>query len=168
MKKVIRLYKKKKKLVIGLMSGTSLDGIDAALVEIENSGIKTKFKELFFRSYAYPSALKKLILKNSHVGTARIDEISTLNVLLAKLYARAVFNLCREYGISVEQIDLIGCHGQTIHHLPRKKRLFGQDVTSTLQIGDPSTLAKLTGVVTCGDFRLADMAVGGRIGRAHV
>ncbi|MCX8010360.1 MAG: anhydro-N-acetylmuramic acid kinase [Ignavibacteria bacterium] len=161
MKKLIKLFNKNKKLVIGLMSGTSLDGIDAVLVEIKNNGIKTKFRELYFNSYPYPQKLKDLILKNSLPDSSSVDEICQLNFLIAKLYVKAIENLCREYGIDISSIDLIGSHGQTIHHLPKPKRMFGTEVRSTLQIGDPSVIAKLTGIVTVGDFRVGDIALNG-------
>lgn len=162
MKKLIRLYKKKKKLIIGLMSGTSLDGIDAVLVEVENSGIKTKFKELFFSVYPYPKKLKEMIMNNSLPGKGSVDEICTLNFLIGKLFAEAAINLCREYGIDMATIDLIGSHGQTIHHIPKPQKLFGKSIASTLQIGDPTVIAKETGVITVGDFRIGDMALNGQ------
>ncbi|MBU2443970.1 MAG: anhydro-N-acetylmuramic acid kinase [Bacteroidetes bacterium] len=162
MRKLIKLSKKRKKLVIGLMSGTSLDGIDASLVEIENSGVRTKFKELYFKSYPYPQKLRDIILENSLQDRGTVNQICELNMLIGKLYAKAVENICREYGIEVSDIDLIGSHGQTIHHLPKAKRMFGSEVRATLQIGDPSVISKLTGVITVGDFRTGDMALGGQ------
>ncbi len=161
MNRLTKLQNKKKKLVIGLMSGTSVDGIDAALVEIEGNGINTKFQQLFFKTYPYPKGLKELILKNSLRETSKVEEICRLNFLIGKLFAKAAIKLCKDYGISIEKIDLIGSHGQTIHHLPEAKKIFGEKIKSTLQIGDPSVIAKLTGVVTVGDFRVGDMALGG-------
>lgn len=161
MNRLTKLQNKKKKLVIGLMSGTSIDGIDAALVEIEGNGINTKFKQLFFKTYPYPKGLKDLILKNSLRETSNVEDICRLNFLVGKIFANAAINLCKDYGISIEKIDLIGSHGQTIHHLPKVKKMFGEKIKSTLQIGDPSVIAKLTGVVTVGDFRVGDMALGG-------
>jgi anhydro-N-acetylmuramic acid kinase len=162
MRKLIKLSKKRKKLVIGLMSGTSLDGIDASLVEIKNSGVKTKFKELYFKSYPFPQKLRDIIHENSLAGRGTVDQICELNILLGMLYAKAVENLCREYGIEVSDIDLIGSHGQTIHHLPNPKRILGNEVRATLQIGDAAVISKLTGVVCVGDFRTGDMALGGQ------
>lgn len=162
MAQLYKLQKKKKKLIIGLMSGTSVDGIDAALLEVQNSGLKTKFKELYFKTFPYPKGLKEYILKNSLRETSNVEDICRLNFLIGKLFANAAINLCDEYGITIDKIDLIGSHGQTIHHLPQKKRMFGESVNSTLQIGDPSVIAKLTGVVTVGDFRVGDVALGGQ------
>lgn len=161
MKRLTKLQNKQKKLVIGLMSGTSVDGIDAALVEIKGSGINTKIRQLFFKTYPYPKGLKELILKNSLRDTSNVEDICRLNFLIGKLFAKAAINLCKDFGISINKIDLIGSHGQTIHHLPQKIKLFSEEIKSTLQIGDPAVIAKLTGVPTVGDFRTGDMALDG-------
>ncbi len=153
---------KKSRLVVGLMSGTSVDYIDAALLSISGSGTSTKFKQLAFVSHPYPKGFREYVLKNSLPGTGSVDTISTLNILIAQFFADAVKALARKARIPCARIDLIGSHGQTIHHLPTARRLFGKSVRSTLQIGDPTTIAKLTGIVTVGDFRTGDMALGGQ------
>jgi anhydro-N-acetylmuramic acid kinase len=150
------------RLVVGLMSGTSLDGIDAALVRVTGSGTRTRFTLLEFAGYPFPRGLKRLLLKNSIPGTSRVDDIARLNVLLAGLYAEAVVKVARKAHIPLSQIALIGSHGQTIHHLPRPRRMFGRTIRATLQIGDPSAIAALTGITTVGEFRIADMALGGQ------
>ncbi|MCX8057375.1 MAG: anhydro-N-acetylmuramic acid kinase [Ignavibacteria bacterium] len=161
MKRLSELQNKKKKLVIGLMSGTSIDGIDAALIQINGNGIKTRIKKLFFKTYPYPKGLKEFILKNSLKDTSNVEDICRLNFLIGKLFAKAAMRLCKDYGISIHDVDLIGSHGQTIHHLPQKTKLFGETIRSTLQIGDPSVIAKITGIPTVGDFRVGDMALDG-------
>jgi len=162
MKELFKLAKKKSKFVIGLMSGTSVDGIDAALVKIKGSGMSTDIKLVDFITVDFPEGLKEFVLKNSQIGSSDVADICKLNFLIAQLYAEAIRQLCNHSGIPIEKIDLIGSHGQTIHHLPQPEALFGRQVRSTLQIGDPSVLAKLTGVVTVGDFRVGDMALGGQ------
>src|ERR1041384_738413 len=156
-----RVSKKKKKLIVGLMSGTSADGIDAVLVEVRGSGAKTRVKQLAFASYPFPHPLTRFILRNSDARTARLDDIARLNVLMGALFADAAKKIIRRAGVAPKKVDLIGSHGQTIQHLPAARRLFGKDVRATLQIGNPSVIAKLTGITTVGDFRLGDMAVGG-------
>lgn len=156
-----RLFKKKKKLVIGLMSGTSADGIDAALVEIVGSGTRTKLRLVAFDTYPFPRGYKSFLLRNSDASTARLDDIARLNMLVATFFADAVKSITRKAGKHQSDIDLIGSHGQTIHHLPRSTRMFGKDIRATLQIGSSSAIAKLTGIVTVGDFRSGDIAVGG-------
>ena len=162
MKRFLDLLQKETKLVVGLMSGTSVDGIDVALVEIKGNGTGTKLRQIDFLTIPFPEGLSEFILKNSTSGSADIGEIARLNFLLAQLYAAAVSSVCKQSRINIERIDLIGSHGQTIHHLPKSVRMFGQDVAATLQIGDPSVLAKVTGKITVGDFRVGDMALGGQ------
>jgi anhydro-N-acetylmuramic acid kinase len=149
-------------LVVGLMSGTSLDGIDAVLVRIRGAGPSTRFTQLACVRTPFPRGVRKLILKNSSPGTSRVDEIARLNMLLAHLYADAVHAVVRAGKKTIGELDLIGSHGQTIQHLPRPAMMFGRKIRTTLQIGDPSALAALTGVTTVGDFRVADMALGGQ------
>jgi anhydro-N-acetylmuramic acid kinase len=149
-------------LVVGLMSGTSLDGIDAVLLRVRGNGASTRFVQVAYAEFPFPRGLRSAILKNSVPATSRVDEITRLNVVLGDLYARAVVHLARRGGVPLRSIDLIGSHGQTIQHLPRPARVFGRTVRGTLQIGDPSVIAALTGITTVGDFRIADMAVGGQ------
>ncbi len=162
MQKLIELSKKEKKYVIGLMSGTSLDGTDAALVEITGNGVNTKLNLVGFIEHPFPQGLKQMILNNSMVETSRVDEISQLNFLISKIYVDGIKRLCEEVNFPLEKVDLIGSHGQTIHHLPNPAELFGFEIASTLQIADPSVIAKLTGVVTVGNFRTGDIALGGQ------
>jgi anhydro-N-acetylmuramic acid kinase len=158
---LIKLSGKKKKNVIGLMSGTSADGIDAVLVELKDSGTKTKIRQTAFYTFPYDSKLKEFILRNSSAETARLDDIVRLNILLGELFADAANRIIRKAGLKNTDIDLIGSHGQTIQHLPESKKFFGKQISATLQIGDPAVIAKRTGIVTVGDFRVADVAVGG-------
>ena len=143
------------------MSGTSADGTDAALVRISGSGTSTRITQLAFDTYPYPAGLRKLVLDISVPGRGSVDLLCELNILIAHFFSDAVKKIARKARVKLSDIDLIGSHGQTVQHLPRPKRTFGKVVRSTLQIGDPSTIAKLTGIPTVGDFRVADMAVGG-------
>ncbi len=162
MKQLVELFEKKSRLVIGLMSGTSVDGIDAAIAEIEGSGTGMKMRQIDFITVPFPEGFKELVIRNSLTGTSDVADIARLNFLIAQLYADAVRRLCNHAGVKTQDVDLIGSHGQTIHHLPRAERMFGKDVSATLQIGDPSVLAKLTGIATVGDFRVGDIALGGQ------
>jgi len=152
---------KKTKYIIGLMSGTSVDGVDVALTKIANSGVKTKVKQLGFLTYPYPAQMKNLILRNAEMNEGNVTDICKLNFLIARVYVDAIKKLCSKIKFPLNKIDLIGSHGQTIQHLPKKEKLFGYDTRSTLQIGDPSVIAKLTGILTIGDFRVGDIALGG-------
>ena len=152
----------KSNLVVGLMSGTSLDGVEAVLLSVTGEGVKTKFDQLAFIERPFPRGLRKLLLRNSSPETSRVDDIARLNFFLAELYAEAVRRVARRGKVRLSQIALIGSHGQTIQHLPKPHKMFGRTIRSTLQVGDPSVVATLTGVLTIGDFRVADMAVGGQ------
>lgn len=162
MSKLSTLQKKRSKLVVGLISGTSADGIDAALVRITGSGTSTRLEQIAFDTYQYPPELRTLILENSLPGTGSVDLICQINVLVAHFFADAVKKIARKARVPLSDIDLVGSHGQTVHHLPVPKELFGKVIRSGLQIGDPSTIAQLTGITTVGDFRMADMAAGGQ------
>jgi len=162
MKKLEELSKKQTKLVIGLMSGTSVDGIDVVLLKVTGNGTNTKFEQLEFETYPFPDGFKEFVLKNSLRDTSNVEDICRLNMLYPQLYAEAIFKLCDKAKIKISDVDLIGNHGQTIHHLPQPYEMFGHKVRSTLQISDTSALAKLTGVVTVGNFRNADMAFDGQ------
>src|SRR6202521_5146327 len=126
------------------MSGTSLDGIDVAVVEVGSRQVET----IGFISTPYPAAVRAAILAVSDTSTTTAA-ISRLNYQLAELYARAVIRAVRRYG----PIELIGCHGQTIFH---------EGGSHTLQIGEPSILAERTGVPVVANFRARDIAAGGQ------
>jgi anhydro-N-acetylmuramic acid kinase len=161
MKQLFELTKKEKKNVVGLMSGTSLDGVDVVLIEVEGSGTFTKLNVLGYLEHPFPTGLKEKILKNSVKESSNVEDISQLNFLLPNIYYEAIKELCANINFNLANIDLIGSHGQTIQHLPNPKEYFAKNISSTLQIGDPSVLAKLSGITTIGDFRTGDIALGG-------
>lgn len=130
--------------VAGIMSGTSLDGIDVAIVEIRGRRVET----IGFTSTPYPAALRAAILAVSNANT-HTAAISRLNYQLAERYAQAVRRAVRRFG----PVDLIGCHGQTVYHEGR---------SNTLQLGEPAVLAERTGVTVVSNFRARDIAAGGQ------
>jgi anhydro-N-acetylmuramic acid kinase len=156
-KRIQEISDKQKMRVVGLMSGTSVDGVDAAVVEIDRG----KVRLLAFDTFAYPAALRLRILNLCRPESARLDDICHYNFVLGEVFADSVIKLCSKNGISIGSIDLIGSHGQTIYHQPSGKRYSGKTVHSTLQIGEPSVIAERTGVTTVADFRPRDMAAGG-------
>jgi len=143
------------------MSGTSADGIDVALVSFTPRRDGTAMRIIGCRTIPYPKGFRAFLLKNSDPGTARLDQISDLNFLVAEFFSGALSRTCTSLGIAVGELDLIGSHGQTISHSPKARRLFGKKIRSTLQVGDPAAIAKLTGVPTVGNFRAGDVALGG-------
>lgn len=160
-KNFITTSRKKSKNVIGLMSGTSVDGVDVVLVRLTGNGINTKINQIGFLTYPFPKKMREMILCNAETNGGNVTEICKLNFMISRVYVNAIKSLCRKIKFPLNKIDLIGSHGQTVHHLPKKEKMFGYGTSSTLQIGDPSVIAKLTGVLTIGDFRVGDVALGG-------
>ena len=155
MKPFIDLLQKEKKLIIGLMSGTSADGVDVALVEVTGSGMTTEISLKAFETISYTSEIRSRIFDLFSVETARVDEICTMNFMLGKLFSESVLTVLEKVGVPPTQVDLIGSHGQTIHHMP------SAEVPATLQIGEPAVIAHKTGIPAVADFRVADVAAGG-------
>lgn len=151
----------KPKNIIGILSGTSVDSIDCVLLEAQGFGVKTKLAVKEFYSKRYPNELKKLILKNSHKATSNVEDICFLNFAVGKAFANTILEFLAKKKISSSSVSFIGSHGQTIHHIPQEKKAAGIKTKATLQIGDPSVIAVLTGITTIGDFRIADMAHNG-------
>jgi anhydro-N-acetylmuramic acid kinase len=146
-----------------MMSGTSADGIDAALVRIEGAppAISAKFET--YHHVTYPARVREAVLKFANGAAGGAGEISALNFLIGEEFARAALKACKRWGIVASEIDLIGSHGQTIFHKGTAGRRSRRgDIASTMQIGEPSVIAARTGVTTIGDFRPADMAAGGQ------
>lgn len=139
--------------VAGIMSGTSLDGVDVAVVDI--AGLH-RITTVAFRTTPYPAKVREALLGVSNAAT-HTAAISRLNFLLPELYAEAL-----EATHPLKGIELIGCHGQTIYHEGAPARYLGRQVASTLQIGEAAVLAERTGVPVVSNFRPRDMAAGGR------
>ncbi|MDK1030975.1 MAG: anhydro-N-acetylmuramic acid kinase [Planctomycetia bacterium] len=157
MKTIADIAKKKTLRVAGLMSGTSADGVDAAIVDISHRGVKVKA----FDTFAYLPALRRAVLDLCNTATARVDDICHYNFVLGEVFADAVVKLARKARIPLASIDLIGSHGQTIHHIPEGRRFGKTRVRSTLQIAESSVIAERTGITTVADFRPRDIAAGG-------
>jgi anhydro-N-acetylmuramic acid kinase len=144
--------------VVGLMSGTSVDGVDAAIVDVTGRRVKL----LAFETFPYPPALRERLFALFDPATARIDELSCLNFAVGEAFADAVLRLTRRSGIALRSIDLIGSHGQTVWHDPEGRRVGRRKIRSTLQIGEPCVIAERTGITTVADFRPRDVAAGGQ------
>ncbi len=158
---LIRLKEKKSRNVIGLMSGTSCDGIDACLVKITGNGLSTKVDIIGFETYLYKNEIRKLIFEASCKETGTVDKICQLNFILGKLFADAARQIAGKLSVPLSDIDIIGSHGQTIYHVSSLKEKNDKEVRSTLQIGESSVIAQETGVTTVSDFRTRDLAAGG-------
>ncbi|MBV8811903.1 MAG: anhydro-N-acetylmuramic acid kinase [Acidobacteriaceae bacterium] len=143
------------------MSGTSLDGIDVAIVDITGSGFKAKINVLTSHSVPYPRKIREALLAISNMS-AFTGDISRLNFVLGELYAEALEETAERAQIPLSTIKLIGCHGQTIFHEGQGAQYLGKKVASTFQIGESSVISERTGIDVISNFRERDMAAGGR------
>jgi anhydro-N-acetylmuramic acid kinase len=149
-------------LVMGLMSGTSADGIDVALAEVHGAPPKLRTRLVAHASRRMPDALRKEVLRVGEGAACTAGEVSQLNFRLGMAFAEAAVSACREFRVALSRVELIGSHGQTIFHQGTPVSFWGRSTASTLQIGEPSVIAAETRIPTVGDFRVADMAVGGQ------
>ena len=150
------------KLVLGLMSGTSADGIDVVLARISGAPPHLNAKLLGHTSFNFPRGLRKEILRVAEQQPISAGELSQLNFRLGHMYADAALAASKRFKAAPKSIDLIGNHGQTICHQGQPVKYFGHPTASTLQIGEGSVIAARTGITTVSDFRPADMALGGQ------
>jgi len=144
--------------IVGLMSGTSADGVDAAIVNFAPRG---KPSLAVFATYPYSPSVRRRILEISHSEQVSLDELVRLDFLLGEIFADAVIAVAGDAGIPLDSIDLIGSHGQTVRHLPETVRFCGRDIRGTMQIAQPAVIAECTGITTVADFRPRDIAAGG-------
>ena len=157
-----RLLEKQRKRVIGLMSGTSADGMDAALVEIEGSGISTSVTQLAFLSLPYTDRIRGEILRLTSGNTGGSRDLCLFHFLLGELALEACRAVCEKAGIAPETVDLVGSHGQTLYHQPEAVPYMDRMVRGTLQLGEASVIAEGLGCVVVSDFRVRDFAAGGQ------
>ncbi|HEX2189786.1 MAG TPA: anhydro-N-acetylmuramic acid kinase [Longimicrobiaceae bacterium] len=144
-------------LIVGLMSGTSLDGVDAALVEIEGEGTEdVRIRLVHWLTAAYDEARREAIHGSILAGSA--ERLCALDADLGEWMSEAVVRVCEEAGVPRDRVAAVGSHGQTVWHRPPAEGRRG----STLQLGDPATIAERTGVAVVSDFRTRDMAAGGQ------
>ena len=152
----------KGRLVVGLMSGTSVDGIDAAVVRIyeEDSGTQVTLKHL--SSTPFPKAVKEEIFRMFEPDYATMRSLGALNTLLGELYAKAALSAISAAGLDPCDIFCIASHGQTLWHEPNGEEYLGQTIRYTMQLGDGAVIATHTGVPCVSDFRPHDMALCGQ------
>jgi len=161
-------------IVAGIMSGTSADGINVAVVRLEGRGLRTKLQLLAHREYPYPARVRRAVLAAMNAGRASVAELARLNFLLPELYAEAVEQTLRSPRQTRKRrlpgapreaaltCELVGCHGQTLYHQGEQAPYLGRRLSATWQVGDGSVLAARLGVPVVSDFRPADMAAGGK------
>lgn len=151
--------------VLGLMSGTSADGIDVALVRVQGRGRHLRARLENFCTLPYPARVRRAILRIGNANrqaTLSVAEISQLHFLLGELFAQAVRHACRRFRVPLRRIALIGSHGQTVYHQSTPEVFAGRRVASTLQLGEAAVIAERTGVPVVANFRPRDIAAGGQ------
>jgi anhydro-N-acetylmuramic acid kinase len=153
------------RLAVGLMSGTSVDGVDAALVRLAGPAEQPRARLRAFVTLPYPPMVKQWVLRVALGDQSTAGEVSQLNFLLGELFAKAALRVCRLAHISPQRVSVIGSHGQTIYHQGRPELMPGHRAAvgpNTLQIAEPAVIAERTGVPVVADFRAADVAAGGQ------
>lgn len=162
MKQLHEVTAKQTKLVIGLMSGTSADGVDAALVKIDGYALDTKVSQLGFMTLPFEPVVRERILALASGETGGSHELCLMSFLLGQLSVEACKAVCKQADVRKEEIDLIGSHGQTLWHIPRAEAYLGHSLTATYQIGEASVLNEAFDCPVVSDFRVRDIAAGGQ------
>ena len=153
------ISQKEKRNIIGLMSGTSLDGLDIALCTLSGRGSFTSVEVAAFETFSYEASFQKKLRAICFVKQVDLEQVCLLNTYLGKLYSSMVNDFLFSHHLSSHEIDLIASHGQTLYHSPARLRK-DDDGNSTLQIGDADQIATLTGIITVSDFRQKHIAQG--------
>ncbi|MDR1904483.1 MAG: anhydro-N-acetylmuramic acid kinase [Treponema sp.] len=156
-----RITGKPQRIGIGLMSGTSLDGMDAALVEISGSCLSTRVELREFLTLNYTEELRTALLEAAE-GEGGSRTLCRLNVLLGEIAAEACLGVCGKAGMDPAKVDFVGSHGQTVYHQGKPEPFLGRPVRGTLQIGEAAVIAEKLKCVVVSDFRIRDMAAGGQ------
>jgi anhydro-N-acetylmuramic acid kinase len=159
--KLHEIANKKTKRVIGLMSGTSLDGLDVALCDIEGQGLATKIKLTHFETVPFDDDFKNEVKAIFSKKNIDLEKLTLLNPWIALQHATIINALLHKWNINVDEIDCIASHGQTIYHAPKTLHAQNKFGNATLQIGDADHLAVATGIITLSDFRQKHIAAGG-------
>ena len=159
-----RLYNisnKSFRLIIGLMSGTSVDGLDVALCRLDGSGMDTTIEVLHFKTVQYQDDFRNEIKSVFSKRQVDLEKVCLLNGWIAEQHASIILKCLQEWKVEPSSIDLIASHGQTIYHAPKSLHQQDKFSNSTLQIGDGDHLAVKTGIITISDFRQKHIAAGG-------
>jgi len=159
--RLTEICKSKNRYIIGLMSGTSLDGLDIALCRFENSGLATKIEVLNFKTVSYGADFKAELKAVSSKRNVDLQLVTLLNAYIGTYYGELILEALTEWDVKPECVDLIASHGQTIFHAPQSIHHDERYPNATLQIGDADHIAVKTGIITLSDFRQKHIAAGG-------
>ena len=156
-----RIASSHERTIIGLMSGTSLDGLDIAICNITGSGNQTKLTVTHHTTIPYNAAFKTAIAQIFSIKAADLEEVTLLHAHIARVHAGMVLSALKNWNIQASSIDLIASHGQTIYHAPKFMHPQSAYGNATLQIGDGDIISAATGIITLSDFRQKHIAAGG-------
>ncbi len=160
-RRVSELREKETRKIIGLMSGTSADGITVALADISGTGDSAEVKLIGYKTYSFADYVRERVFNLFKPGHGTVQDVCEMNTVLGRAFAEAANNLINDLEVTREDVDFVGSHGQTIWHQPIAESVSGYISRSTLQIGEPAVISEKTGLPVVSDFRKADMAVGG-------
>lgn len=161
---LVQMANKPERLIVGLMSGSSLDGIDAALMRVKGYGENTFYEMIEFDCLQFEPETKARIMDLFHYQSSTVDKVCIMNAILGELFAEAVLGVVSKAGLRPEEIDLIGVWPISVYHLPGRsnpEELLGFRTGAILQLGDLNVIAERTGITTIGSFCARDIAVGG-------
>jgi anhydro-N-acetylmuramic acid kinase len=161
LQKLIDIAQKEEKTAIGLMSGTSLDGLDIALCRFSGNGLQTKFSLLNFITIPYDNHFKQEVRQVFANKNGGLEKVCLLNEYIGAYHAQLVLQALAKWDIKPEEVDFIASHGQTIYHAPKSQHQLSGYPNATLQIGDGDHIAVKTGILTISDFRQKHLAAGG-------
>jgi anhydro-N-acetylmuramic acid kinase len=159
--KLYQIASKKERIIIGLMSGTSMDGLDVALCRFEGSGGDTKVEVLKFDTVDFDESIKTRIRKVFAKEVVNFQELCLLNPWIGNLHGQIVLDCLEKWGLAIDNVDIIASHGQTVMHAPKILHQIPDYPNGTLQIGDGDHIAVKTGIITFSDFRQKHCAAGG-------
>ena len=159
--KLYRIAGQKSRRIIGLMSGTSLDGLDIAVCRIAGSGTETVLDLEYFTTVTYQDDFRNEILQIFAKRQIDFQQLCLLNPFIGLTHGKMIMNCLSDWDIDPEHIDLIASHGQTVFHAPKKQHAVPGFPNATLQIGDGDHIAVSTGIITLSDFRQKHIAAGG-------
>lgn len=161
LQKLFKIANAPSRVIIGLMSGTSLDGLDVALCRFHGNGTATTVELLKFKTVSYPSEIKAELKSISSKPVVELQKVTLINDWLGNYFAKLINQALEEWKFPAEDVDIIASHGQTIFHAPYLQHQTPSYGNATLQIGDGDQIAHKTGIITISDFRQKHIAAGG-------
>lgn len=154
--------KKEARLVVGLVSGTSVDGIDAALVRVEGDPLSPEIELLGFREMPFSPEVREAVFAAFRPESSNVEDLCRLNYVLGHLFADAALGVIEQCGLTPDDVDVIGFAGQTVYHIPEKEKVLGVVTGSTLQLGEGAVVVERTRTLTVAELYTRDVAAGGK------